>query len=192
MKKRFSGKSIIAKSASVLCVLSALYGMPNLNNQVVLPTTVINMSTAEAAVTSQQWEPSVKAGINDFLTAYGNKSANYQTGQSYAVFDFDNTTSIMDVEEQLQIWQLDHLAFAIQPNQMEQVLLTGIPTDKLDATYGAQDGDGNQVTIRNAIKDAAAAYTLIRNIHHPFYCRAKTFHQSCCSYMDRQTAYRSF
>lgn len=158
MKKRFSGKSIIAKSASVLCVLSALYGMPNLNNQVVLPTTVINMSTAEAAVTSQQWEPSVKVGINDFLAAYGNKSANYQTGQSYAVFDFDNTTSIMDVEEQLQIWQLDHLAFAIQPNQMEQVLLTGIPADKLDATYGAQDGDGNQVTIRNAIKDAAAAY----------------------------------
>lgn len=158
MKKRFSGKSIIAKSASVLCVLSALYGMPSLNNQVVLPTAVINMSTAEAAVTSQQWEPSVKVGINDFLAAYGNKSANYQTGQSYAVFDFDNTTSIMDVEEQLQIWQLDHLAFAIQPNQMEQVLLTGIPADKLDATYGAQDGDGNQVTIRNAIKDAAAAY----------------------------------
>ena len=158
MKKRFSGKSIIAKSASVLCVLSALYGMPNLNNQVVLPTAVINMSTAEAAVTSQQWEPSAKTGINDFLAAYGNKSANYQAGQSYAVFDFDNTTSIMDVEEQLQIWQLDHLAFAIQPNQMEQVLLTGIPADKLDATYGAQDGDGNQVTIRNAIKDAAAAY----------------------------------
>ena len=70
MKKHFSGKSIITKSASVLCVLSALYGMPNLNNQVVLPTTVINMSTAEAAVTSQQWEPSVKAGINDFLAAY--------------------------------------------------------------------------------------------------------------------------
>lgn len=158
MKKRFSGKSIIAKSASVLCVLSALYGMPNLNNQVVLPTTVINMSTAEAAVTSQQWEPSVNVGINDFLAAYGNKSTNYQAGQSYAVFDFDNTTSIMDVEEQLQIWQLDHLAFAIQPNQMEQVLLTGIPADKLDATYGAQDGDGNQVTIRNAIKDTAAAY----------------------------------
>ena len=102
MKKRFSGKSIIAKSASVLCVLSAFYGMPSLNNQVVLPTTVINMSTAEAAVTSQQWEASVKAGINDFLAAYGNKSANYQSGQSYAVFDFDNTTSIMDVEEQLQ------------------------------------------------------------------------------------------
>ncbi len=157
MRKHFSGKKLLARSASILCVLSALYGtMPQTADVLSVPVAVT--SVAEAAVSSQQWEPAVKAGINDFLKDYGNKSAAYKAGESYAVFDFDNTTAIMDVEEQLQIWQLDHLAFAVQPEQMRQVLMTGIPTDKLNATYGADDGEGTPVKIQDAIDDAAAAY----------------------------------
>lgn len=41
---------------------------------------------------------------------------------------------------------------------MKAVLMTGIPADKLDATYGADDGEGRQVTIRSVIDDAAKAY----------------------------------
>lgn len=90
---------------------------------------------------------------------YGNRSALYDPqNRPYAVFDFDNTTSILDVEEQLMIWQLDHLAFAVQSEQMEAVLRTGIPAEKLVLTYGADNGSGRQVSIESAIKDAAAAY----------------------------------
>lgn len=41
---------------------------------------------------------------------------------------------------------------------MKAVLMTGISADKLDATYGADDGEGRQVTIRSVIDDAAKAY----------------------------------
>jgi len=41
----------------------------------------------------------VQKGLNDFLHTYGKNSASYNKSvHPYAVFDFDNTTSIMDVE----------------------------------------------------------------------------------------------
>lgn len=58
----------------------------------------------------------------------------------------------------MEVWQLDQLQFAVPPTQMKAVLMTGIPADKLDATYGADDGEGRQVTIRSVIDDAAKAY----------------------------------
>ncbi|MCH4158059.1 MAG: hypothetical protein LKF34_05635 [Acidaminococcaceae bacterium] len=108
------------------------------------------------------WTSDARQTLNDFLRLYGKGSQAYQqNNKPYAVFDFDNTTSILDVEEQLEIWQLEHLAFAIKPEQMEQVLLTGIPADKLNLTYGAADGDGRPVQIRAAIKDAVRDYAAL-------------------------------
>ncbi|WP_182186831.1 haloacid dehalogenase-like hydrolase [Pectinatus frisingensis] len=113
-------------------------------------------------IQSADWDPYVKKTLNDFLVTYGKYSSTYDLKQRpYAVFDFDNTTSIMDVEEQLIVWQLEHLAFAIAPDDMGKVLETGIPTDKLDMTYGADDGSGRQVTVRDAISDAAADYAVL-------------------------------
>jgi hypothetical protein len=114
------------------------------------------------SVESANWEPTVKKGLNDFMHTYGKNSPTYnKSTRPYAVFDFDNTTSIMDVEEQLIIWQLDHLAFAISPNKMDEVLRTGIPAEKLNLTYGANDGEGRPVSIASAINDATKAYSIL-------------------------------
>ena len=131
-----------------------------------LPTVAAQSSSYEQnqvnKLQSANWAPTVKKGLNDFLRTYGNSSATYtKINHSYAVFDFDNTTSIMDVEEQLIIWQLDHLAFAIAPEQFAAVLRSGIPADKLAATYGALDGKGNPVIINAAINDASKAYAAL-------------------------------
>lgn len=113
-------------------------------------------------VESANWDVTVKTDINDFLKLYGNQSASYDwQNHPYAVFDFDNTSSILDIEEQLMIWQLNRLAFAITPDQLQSVLETGIPKDKLAMTYGADDGAGRQVRIDDAIHDAVAAYTVL-------------------------------
>ena len=37
----------------------------------------------------------------------------------------------------MEVWQLDHLQFAVPPTQMKSVLMTGIPADKLDAIRAA-------------------------------------------------------
>ena len=44
-------------------------------------------------------------------------------GGSYVVFDFDNTCSIFDVEEQLAIHQLKTMTFAITPEKLPDVLV---------------------------------------------------------------------
>lgn len=74
-------------------------------------------------LTSENWQENTKNTLNEFLQTYGKNSANYsEENRPYAVFDFDNTTSIMDIEEQLSIWQIDHLAFAVTPEQLSKVL----------------------------------------------------------------------
>ena len=54
------------------------------------------------------WDPTVRQSINEMFVLYGKGSPNYNPSiRPYAVFDFDNTVSILDVEEQLAIYQLE-------------------------------------------------------------------------------------
>jgi len=111
---------------------------------------------------SPNWAPATKNDLNDFLKQYGVHSSAYdKKHRAYAAIDFDNTTSIMDVEEQLMIWQLDHLAFAIKPEDLSQILRSGISEDKLTLTYGADDGNGRPVTLKAAIDDAVTDYRIL-------------------------------
>ena len=158
--KQENKKRVQRCAASVLCALS-IFTAAQVTPVWAAPAVPAAASSqaVQQHVESANWEPTVKASLNEFMDTYGNRSASYdKNARPYAVFDFDNTTSILDVEEQLMIWQLDHLAFAIKPDQMEAVLRTGIPKDKLTLTYGADDGSGRPVQIEGAIKDAAAAY----------------------------------
>ena len=72
-----------------------------------------------AHITRTDWSPDVKAAINSFLD-----DAGVSKEDEYAVFDFDNTSAIFDVEEQLAIYQLQHMAFAMSPMKLHDVLLT--------------------------------------------------------------------
>ena len=149
-----------------ICTLSVVTTLAVAAPISVLPKAAAQTTTAnfrqQAFVDSANWEPTVKKGLNDFLHTYGKNGVSYNKAvHPYAVFDFDNTTSIMDVEEQLIIWQLDHLAFAMTPAKMSEVLRTGIPADKINLTYGAEDGEGRQVSINDAITDTVKAYSTL-------------------------------
>ena len=52
------------------------------------------------------WNPEVKNAINDMIIANTGKK------NKYAVFDFDNTCSIYDVEEQLAVYQLSSFSIS--------------------------------------------------------------------------------
>lgn len=156
------GHTIAMGSMCVLTVIQLYSASPV---QAAAPDTTVPIGIQymdSRYVHSLNWEPAVKTGINNFLDMYGNRSPSYNPhAHPYAVFDFDNTTSIMDVEEQCMIWQLNHLAFAITPDNITTVLQTGIPADKLAMTYGADDGNGRPVRISDAIADASAAYGIL-------------------------------
>ncbi|SDF67955.1 hypothetical protein [Desulfovibrio legallii] len=103
---------------------------------------------------SERWEPTVRQSINEMFVLYGKGSPGYNPSiRPYAVFDFDNTVSILDVEEQLAIYQLENLRFAVPPEQMYAVLTTGVPDVNKDL---GKDWGG--LTVATVAADAAAAY----------------------------------
>ena len=82
-------------------------------------------SSERMLLTHEDWAQDVKDNVNQFLELYGKGGPLYY-GTEYAVFDFDNTCSIFDVEEQLAIYQLQTMTFAITPEQLPDVLFTEI------------------------------------------------------------------
>lgn len=164
-------KLSLKKSLAITLALASIgsFNLSNANamtNQSAysIPTVQAKTNLYSNYLTSENWQENTKNTLNEFLQTYGKNSANYsKENRPYAVFDFDNTTSIMDIEEQLAIWQIDHLAFAVTPEQLSEVLKTGIPQDRLTATYGANAGEGTQIKIIDVIDDAVAAYTKLYN-----------------------------
>lgn len=104
------------------------------------------------------WNPYVEAAINDFIATYGG------TENAYVVFDFDNTTSIFDVEEQLAVYQLQVMAFAFTPEEMPAILATelgDLNEDRTDLGYG-------NGSYQDWIDDITAAYTYLYTTYGPF------------------------
>ena len=67
------------------------------------------------------WSDDVKTGLNDFLNLYGKGGERFHEG-SYVVFDFDNTTSIFDIQYQMIPYQLMTMAFEATPEEMPGLL----------------------------------------------------------------------
>lgn len=133
--------------------------------------TKIEQQEVPAASTVQQseltylqlggWDETVKSNINAMFDTFGKNSPTYDSNcKPYAVFDFDNTISILDIEEILAIYQLEHMRFAVKPEEMFEVLITGIPEDKVNTSLGEDylSADGKQLSVGVVAQDAAAAY----------------------------------
>lgn len=109
------------------------------------------------------WADDVKAAVNDFLDVYGEGGAKYDN-TSYVVFDFDNTCSIFDVEEQLAVYQLQTMTFAFTPEQLPEILFTEIgdhDEDRSDLGYGTG-------SYADWVADITAAYTYLYETYGPF------------------------
>ncbi|MBQ0055401.1 MAG: hypothetical protein KBS54_04565 [Synergistaceae bacterium] len=114
----------------------------------------VAMAAQVTYLKSPYWEPNTKKAINQMFEAYGKTSKGYNPNcKPYAVFDCDNSITVLDVEEQLAIYQLEHLRFAIKPEQMFKVLTAGIPN--IDESMGE---DWGNLTVRKAANDVCKAY----------------------------------
>ena len=95
------------------------------------------------------WAPDVKEAINDFM------DYNVRRGvKQYAVFDFDNTTSIFDIEENQMLYQLLTMSFEMSPERLREVIST-------DLDLGSHAYDA-------LIEDISAAYSHLYGQFGPF------------------------
>lgn len=109
------------------------------------------------------WNDDVKNALNDMIDKYG-AGGETPADKPYAVFDFDNTCSIFDMEEQTVVYQLQTMAFEIKPDQMRDILITGIPDAGADVTsYGYFNGSFSDLA-----DDIAADYKVLWDSYGPF------------------------
>ena len=94
------------------------------------------------------WAADVKTAINDFFDTYSSTSG------AYVVFDFDNTSSIFDVEEQLMVYQLQIMGFAMSPDEL-----------KLAVSCGLEDSMGE---LTPWVTDVYNAYKFLYDEYGPF------------------------
>ncbi|MCQ2069603.1 MAG: hypothetical protein MJZ68_00530 [archaeon] len=93
------------------------------------------------------WAPEVKEAVNGLIDSFEGKD-----GQ-YVVSDFDNTTSVFDIEHQLAVWQLHTMAFAMTPSEFPKVVSKDIGVMQ---DYGAW------------VKDVSEAYSHLYDEYGPF------------------------
>ena len=99
------------------------------------------------------WAAPVRAALEAFLETV-------RPGD-YAVFDFDNSCAVFDLEEQTMVYQLRHMAFALTPEALEAVLLTGLPDPDADrSSYGFGGGSFREraADIRDAYGELFARF----------------------------------
>ncbi|OFI50336.1 hypothetical protein BG261_00165 [Floricoccus tropicus] len=73
------------------------------------------------------WYPANFKRLEKLIRENGIDSPNYNTkNKPYAVFDWDNTSVINDIEEATLTYQIENLAFKITTNQLEEILAKSI------------------------------------------------------------------
>jgi hypothetical protein len=120
-------------------------------------------SESSVCLVREDWADDVKSSLNELIATYG-KDGTAPADSPYAVFDFDNTSSIFDVEEQLAVYQLQVMAFALQPDELRKVLLSGVTDVDRDLTdFGFGSG-----SLNDWVDDIDYAYGALWEKYGPF------------------------
>lgn len=108
------------------------------------------------------WDSFNRAQLNKMFAEYGNTSPNYNPAKPpYAVFDWDNTTVFLDIEEAVLIYQLENLLFGATPKQLDKAIRMGLSSKNFSASYN--NAAGKPVNINLIAPDIIASYTWLYN-----------------------------
>ena len=107
------------------------------------------------------WEASNRAQIEGLIAGLGKGSARYDAARPpYVVFDWDNTSIFLDIEEAALIYQLENLVFGATPAQLDTALRRNIP--RTNFLPGNNNAAGQPVSIDRIAPDIVASYTWLR------------------------------
>ncbi|PMB84569.1 hypothetical protein CJ206_03525 [Dolosicoccus paucivorans] len=95
------------------------------------------------------WDNFVYQRLNELIDKYQNDP------NAYAVFDFDNTSCFMDVEDNLMIYLVEHLCYKLTPSEFYQLLTDSFFEEELSLSF---DPKRPEVTGYNLAKDIYDQY----------------------------------
>ena len=106
-----------------------------------------------------RWSAFNAAEINHLLQTQGKTSKGYNPNKKpYAVFDWDNTCIMNDCEEALLVYQIDNLAYKLNPQEFAEVLRTGVPNGPFKIEAGYKNVEGKQVLMEDIALDVETDY----------------------------------
>lgn len=120
-------------------------------------------------VAREDWDPTVKKAINDFIAAYGKDSVNYVPGGSYAVFDCDDTCAIYDVAVMERYHRLSKMQFAFTPEELPMLLDACFGNADVARSQSASYCDDKQPhSYQDWFDDIQVAYEYLWETYGPF------------------------
>ncbi|ATF16145.1 haloacid dehalogenase-like hydrolase [Brevibacillus sp. HB1.1] len=107
-----------------------------------------------------KWAPATYQAVHELIEKNGVKSATYNAKKKpYVVFDWDNTSIMHDTEEALFVYQINHLAYKLTPEEFGKVIRTNVPEGPFSDSY--KNVDGKPVTLDAIATDLVADYTYL-------------------------------
>ncbi|THU05128.1 haloacid dehalogenase-like hydrolase [Lampropedia puyangensis] len=117
---------------------------------------------AAVALPTGNWDAFNHAQLSQMIQAMGNTSRDYRADRPpYAVFDWDNTSIFLDIQEALLVYQLQQLAFGMTPAQMDTAVRMNIPQTPFAAEF--KNAQGQPLGIDAIAKDIVASYTWLHS-----------------------------
>ena len=115
-----------------------------------------NMDTIPGTIPGN-WDPFNKAQITKLINTYGKTGNSWnELKPPYVVFDWDNTSIFLDIQEATLIYQLENLVFGCTPDELDTMLQSGIAAGALlDDTNLA----GERIAFENIAADIRESYT---------------------------------
>jgi len=100
---------------------------------------------------SDNWNPAARKAIDDLI-----EHCNKSEGPKYAVFDFDNTSCIFDITEQLLPCQLESMSFEMDPEAFRKAMFSGL--------------ESAPESLKETLSRASDLYALLYDEYGPFSC----------------------
>lgn len=114
-------------------------------------------TVASQTLAAGHWDDFNRLQIDNLIKQLGKTSPSFDaTHPPYVVFDWDNTSIFLDIEEAVLIYQLEHLRFGATPKQLEVALRRNIPRTAFKPEY--RNSEGRDVSIDTIVPDILLSY----------------------------------
>ncbi|MFZ6643601.1 HAD family hydrolase [Undibacterium sp. TC4M20W] len=107
-----------------------------------------------------KWSPRNRDLVAALIAKHGNTSKSYSAKRKpYAVFDWDNTSIMNDCEEALLMYQINHLAFKLSPQEFSATIRQNVPVGNFTADY--KNAAGKQLDLESVCTDLDSDYAYL-------------------------------
>ncbi|KOR79343.1 phosphoserine phosphatase [Bacillus sp. FJAT-21352] len=107
-----------------------------------------------------KWAPDTYKSVQNLIDKHGAGITGYDPKRKpYVVFDWDHTSIMNDTEEALFLYQIDHLAYNMQPEEFYEVIKKNVPNGPFSHEFKNLQGDA--VTLKQIAEDLKRDYEFL-------------------------------